>query len=652
MFRKNIKSFKLLIIVLSIFLLSACNTDETVNPGITNASTSQEASSSIEASISSFDITWENDTLNHIKLEGSSISFDGAGVVLSGNTATITASGTYVLEGTLDNGQIIVDVANKGNVKLILNNADIYCSDSAPIYVKNSGETIIILAEGTENILSDGDTYVFSDTSEDEPNATLFSKDNLIIAGEGSLLINANYNNGITGKDDLYIESGSITINAVDDGIVGKDMVTIKNGNITITATDDGIKSSNDSDTEKGYILIYDGNFNITAGSDAIQAEASLTIHDGLFNIITGGGSINSSSSTSAQGEKINPWGNWNTADTTEESQSAKGIKAGTNITISGGTFTIDSSDDSLHSNGTLVIEKGDFQISSGDDGIHADTEITINDGDIIIKKSYEGIESAVITINGGNIDITASDDGINAAGGNDGSSMNGRPGQNTFTASSNYAIYINGGNISINAEGDGIDANGSIYMTDGAVTVYGSTNNGNGALDYDQKFEISGGTLITAGSAGMAQAPSSSSSQCSIAFTYASTQKAGTEVILKDSSGNILISFTPEKDFQQVVVSSPEIKTGDTYIFGETEFTISTAVTNLGEAGAAINVRQQPGEGRIRPEGTMQGETMPDGTMPDGTIPERTMPDGTMPDGTMPDGKTPGRGITEQPTS
>ncbi len=611
MFRKYIKILKVLIIAVSLFfLLTACSTDESTGSSSKDIGASEASEVTIPAS--EFDLSWENDTLNYINLEGSSLSFDGAGAVISENTATITASGTYVLEGNLDNGQIIVDVATKGAVKLVLKNANINCSDNAPIYVKEASAAILILADGTENTLSDGEVYSFSNDSDDEPNATLFSKDDLIIAGEGSLLINANYNNGITGKDNLYIESGNIYINAADDGIVGKDMVTIKNGSITITAADDGIKSSNDSDTEKGYILIYDGNFEITAGSDAMQAETSLTIYDGVFNLTTGGGSENSST----QAEKTNPWGSWSTAAEAEDSQSAKGIKAGSDISILGGAFTIDSADDSIHSDGTLLIEKGDFIIFSGDDGIHADTEITINGGDILIKTSYEGIESAVITINGGNIDITASDDGINAAGGNDGSSMNGRPGQNTFSSSSNYAIYINGGNITINAAGDGIDANGSIYMTDGVVIVYGPTTSRDGALDYDQIFEISGGTLIAAGSAGMAQAPSSSSSQNSIAFTYASTQKAGTEVTLKDSSKNILISFAPEKDFQHVIVSSPEIKTGETYILGEAEFTVSAAVTNLGESGAATNIREQrgsaPGEGKTRPEGVMPENKAP----------------------------------------
>jgi hypothetical protein len=315
-----------------------------------------------------------------------------------------------------------------------------------------------------------------------------------------------------------------------------------------------------------------------------------------------------------------------------EDSQSAKGLKSGTDLVINGGNFTIDSSDDSIHSNGTILIENGDFLISTGDDGIHADTEITINGGDIVISKCYEGIESAVIIINGGNIDITSSDDGINAAGKNDDTVMHVRPGQNNFAESSKYAIYINGGNIAINASGDGIDANGSIYMTGGNVTISGPETGADSALDFDQLFEISGGTLVASGSAGMAQAPSNSSLQNSVSMIYASTQKAGTTVALKDSSGKEIISFTPNKDFQHVVISSPEIKTGEIYYYNETEFTVSAIVTSLGEPGAPTNMRQPGG---FNPEG---GRTRPDGTIPEGSIPEGTVPNRNTPGFVNPD--------------
>ncbi len=224
-------------------------------------------------------------------------------------------------------------------------------------------------------------------------------------------------------------------------------------------------------DTEKGYISIAGGHLNIIAALDGIQAATDLEIAGGEINIVTGGGSVN----TSANGGGI--WGGME-GNTNKPEESAKGLKASSNLTISGGTISINSADDSIHANANVTIESGNIQMASGDDGIHADETITINGGEINLTQSYEGMESAIITINGGTIHLVASDDGINAGGGADGSSTSGRPGQNNFEQSGNYYVTINGGTLFIDADGDGIDTNGSFAMTDGVVLVNGPTNN------------------------------------------------------------------------------------------------------------------------------------------------------------------------------
>nr|WP_278336509.1 carbohydrate-binding domain-containing protein [Clostridium disporicum] len=201
--------------------------------------------------------------------------------------------------------------------------------------------------------------------------------------------------------------------------------------------------------------------------------------------------------------------------------------------------------------------------LASGDDGIHSDTLLDINGGNIDISKSYEGIESSTININDGNIRLVASDDGLNAAGGNDGSSTNGRPGQNGFSSSTGV-INITGGYLYVDAAGDGVDSNGSIEMSGGTVIVNGPENSGNGALDYDTTFNITGGTFIAAGSSGMAQSPSSSSTQASInIFTNGI---ANTLVNVTDEPGNEIITFAPSKTFSSIIISTPELQTGNTY--------------------------------------------------------------------------------------
>lgn len=516
---------------------------------------------------------------------GDTINIKGEGVKIENNVVTITSAGTYSISGELKDGQIVVNAGEEDKVQIQLNNANITSSNSAPIYVKSAKKVVIGLIEGTKNIITDGKNYVFEDATKDEPNAAIFSKDDLTIIGTGSLVVNANYNNGITSKDDLKIEGGQITVNAVSDGLRGKDSITILDGKITIDAKEDGMKSSNTKDSDKGYIHIQGGALNITAGQDGIQAETNAVISNGEINIVSGEGSKNSSS-------KNENWGNWggkqppgtqlpdkNNTTTTEEtdSTSAKGIKATSNITISGGNINIDSSDDSIHSNDTIVIKGGNIKASSGDDGVHADFKIEINGGDIDITKSYEGIESQSITINDGNINVVASDDGINAGGGNDASSTGGRPGENNFDSSSKCEIVINGGYIVVDARGDGIDANGSITIKGGTTIVNGPENNGNGALDYDGSCDISGGILIASGSIGMAQSPSSTSSQNSVNVAL-SSQQANTIIHIEDEKGNEVITFAPSKQYQSVVVSSPKLKTGSTY-------TVSYGGTSTGAA-------------------------------------------------------------------
>jgi hypothetical protein len=572
---KNI--IALWVVSILIFTLTACVGD-TVEPVATQpasgsgegANTAGDTEQTPEATARPISVEYDSDDLDSsessadmrfIALEGNSITFDGSGATVDGATVTITSAGVYSISGTLYDGQIIVDTEDEETVVLVLNGTDIACSTSAPIYVLNAEKTVITLADGTENHVTNGDVYVLEDAESDEPNAAIFSKDDLTINGSGSLTVQANYNNGIASKDDLKITGGSINVNAVNDGIKGKDSVAVRDGTITVDAGGDGMQSHNDADAEKGYVFIEDGTLAITAGLDGIQAETRLLVSGGDITISSGGGSVNSSGGAG--------WGKWGAEDKSGDDGSggsAKGLKAGVDVTILGGTFDIDASDDAIHSNGSLKISGGDILLASGDDGIHSDSTLEISGGDLRITKSYEGIESSMITINDGTMHIVASDDGINAVGGNDGSAMGGRPGQNRFDFSGDHHLYVNGGHIVIDAIGDGLDINGPIDMAGGIVIINGPTANNNGALDYAGAFNITGGFLVAVGSSGMAQAPSASSTQYSVVHNFASPQAAGTMVHIEAEGGEDILTFVPTRAYQSVVLSSPELENGLTY--------------------------------------------------------------------------------------
>ncbi len=551
-----------------------------------------DAQDLVETHVNAEDYVWDNADITTIALNGDSITFEGSGAVVDGSIVTITSAGNYSLSGTLNDGQIIVDTSDEAIVRLILNGVNVSSSTSAPIYIANAEKVMIVLADGSENTVVDALSYVFASPEEDEPNAAVFAKSDLTIYGNGALTVTGNYNDGIASKDGLVITSGTIIVNAVDDGIRGKDYLVVETGSLTINAGGDGLKSDNEEDAGRGYISIESGVITVTAGGDAITAQTNALITSGTFTLTSGGGSTAYASDT----------------------VSAKGIKAAMNVQIDGGTFQINAADDGLHSNANMTVNGGDFTIASGDDGAHADTTLTINGGDIVITDSYEGLESALITLNGGNIQLVSSDDGVNISGGNDGSGMargGGRGGQDQFSpVSTNQYLYINGGYLIVDARGDGLDANGAIEMTGGGVIVNGPTEQMNGALDFDAGFNMTGGWLIAAGSAGMVQTLNETSTQASLLLNLNTVQPAGTLIHIQSSDGTNILTFAPSKEYQSITFSSPELTQGTSYqvyLGGSsdgmmsdglyeggsysggalyTDFTVNSVITILGNAG------------------------------------------------------------------
>ncbi len=518
--------------------------------------------------------TWDSYDTIKIMLNTDSISVDSEkGITIDGTTVTIGSAGIYSISGTLNDGQVIVDTDDEEAVRLILNGVTISSTSNAPIYVENADETVIFLADGTENHLIDNEN--------NKDNGTLCSRDDLKICGNGALTVTGNSNDAIRSNDGLTIESGTIMVISVDDGIRGKDYLVIKGGDITVKSVGDGLKSDNNEEEDKGYIIIEDGTIDITSTKgDAITAQTDLSITDGTFTLISGGGSDN-----------------W-----PDESVSTKGLKAGVGIIIDGGTFTISSSDDAIHSNDVITINNGIFDISSGDDGIHADTSVEINDGTYDISKSFEGMESEVITINKGNIKINSSDDGINLVEANGGSSTDWGPGQGGFGGrgqggmglSENCILYINGGSIYIDSGGDGIDSNGYIEMTDGTLIINGPTFDMNSAIDYGGgAFTITGGTLVAVGSAGMAQAPGASSTQYSANLRFGSLQSANILVNIQTASGENMLTFCPTKTYQSLVFSSPELTAGtyNVYIGGSSTGTPTNGLYEGGTYSGGTNL-------------------------------------------------------------
>lgn len=477
---------------------------------------------------------WDESKAVSITLNGNSAACDGSGVEIDGSVVTITAEGVYVLSGTLDDGCIVVNATKDEKVQLVLDGVTITSSGFAPIYVKQADKVFVTLADGSLNTLTNGGSFTAID--ENDVDAVIFSKDDLTLNGTGSLIVNSPAGHGVVGKDEVTITGGSYEITAAKTAISANDVLAVADGAFQLTAGTNGMRAKND-DASLGNIYLAGGSFKVTADGDCVSATGTLTVAGGSFTVISG-------------------------ASGSDSSASQKGLKSGGALTVSDGTIWVVSTDDAIHSDSSVTIANGTLNLSSGDDGIHADETVTISGGSIVINKSYEGIEGLVIRISGGEIDLTASDDGLNAGGGADSSGFGGREGDR-FGENSSASLEISGGVLRVNADGDGLDSNGSFTLSGGEVYVSGPTNDDNGALDYSSGT-VTGGSLVATGSGGMAL-NFNSATQGAILLSVG-TQAAGSTVTLTDESGSVILTYTAEKAFNAVNLTSPALLQGGTY--------------------------------------------------------------------------------------
>ena len=565
-----------------------------------------------------YEIGYDESECASVILDSGSASSDSSAVVISGSAVTITDEGTYILSGTLENGMVIVDADDTDKVQLVLDGASINCEHSAALYIREADKVFVTTAPDSQNTLSStGDYEAIDDNNID---AAIFSKADLTLNGSGTLSVSSEAGHGIVSKDDLAVTSGTYEINAASHGLSGKDSIRIANGTFTIDSGKDGIHGENADDASLGFVYIQDGSFSLTCGGDGISAEIYALLAGGEYDILAGDGSGsaeiqrdqieamepgNAAGSGSSGTDGSSAGANEVSTSTNEASTSTKGIKTAGTLMITAGTFDIDSADDALHSNGDVQITGGSFTIATGDDGIHADGSLVIADGDMTITQSYEGLEGLTIDISGGTIDLTASDDGLNAAGGSDESGYSGFGGgfrgADGFEEDAGAYIAISGGTLYIDASGDGIDSNGSLTVSGGEIYVSGPDNGGNGALDYASEATISGGIFVAAGASQMAQNFGSSSTQ-GVMLVTVSAQASRSTVTLYDAQGEALVSWTPAKAYDSVVISCPEITAGQTYTLvtgdDETEITMDSLV--YGSQGAGMGgMGGQPGGGR-----------------------------------------------------
>ena len=465
---------------------------------------------------------------------GATVTNAGNCVTVTGGTVTIKCSGEYDFSGSYSgsDAQILVNTAKTdSSVYLNMKGLTLTNTADAPIYIQKASKAFVVAKNGTTNTFTDASsrakTYSYNndagEAKTDTTGACIYSKDDLTIKGEGTLIVKANYNNGIHTSNDLKVKNGLITVNAKNNGLKGKGSVEISGGTINITTTEgDGIKSDTEDATDlasgKGSIEITGGTITVTSAFDGITAANAVVVANGesekpTIKIITGGGhsclsdptTASSSTGRGGFGGGGFPGGMGGSSCSTTESM--KGIKGDSSIAISGGVIDINSRDDGLHSGGTITLSGGTMTIATDDDGVHAEKALYVKDNaNVSVTIAYEGMESPDMNFEGGITSVITTDDGWNAAGGTSttstgntgrggwggaGGGMGGSTGNLKVSGGYHY-VYVGAGDT------DGIDSNGGISITGGVIIVECRMNGGMGGMvDSDGTTTISGNAKL-----------------------------------------------------------------------------------------------------------------------------------------------------------
>lgn len=489
------------------------------------------------------DLTWDSSSEVTIDLSNPTAT---DGVTVSDGVITITKAGNYRLSGTYS-GQVKVEAADSDMVRLILDNATITNSTGAAINVVEADEVVIYTASGSTNTVSDGSSY--SDTASGSPDAAIYSKSDLTLAGEGTLKVEGNYEEGIHTTDGLVIASGTLEVTAANTGIKGKDYVDILDGTVTVTATKDGIKATNDTDGNRGWVRLSGGTVNISAGDDGFKAERVLEISGGTLNI----------------------------------TESNEGIEA-QYINILDGTVNVTSSDDGINASYST-------SSSSSTESTSSSTTQT--------SQTAQSNQTAQNTQSGQSAQGNAAQGGQGGqppAGGQAPSGNMGQPpagggggmgggmggGGGTFEVV-DATINIAGGTITVNANGDGIDSNGTATLSGGALVVNGPFTGGNTSLDTNGDLLLNGTTVVAGNSGDMFEAPASSSTSGYVKLTNLSNVSSGTTIQVADSSGKVVANYkVTNSNTALILVSSANITKGQSYTVYTTTDSVDASSTSV----------------------------------------------------------------------
>ncbi|MCR5090860.1 MAG: carbohydrate-binding domain-containing protein [Oscillospiraceae bacterium] len=277
---------------------------------------------------------WDSSSATVITLDGSSVTISGGGACAYDGGVVIRNGGTYVLSGSLEDGSVVVDAYASSKVFLLLDGVEVSCADDAALIVAQAEKVFLTLAEGSENSFSSGSDYT-AEAVEDGRDGVIYAVDDLTINGSGSLTVSGGCKHGIVAKDELVIAGGTVRVSASGDGIRANDSLRICSASIEVTAGDEGLVCAK----ENAGLYVESGTLTIEAADDGISTTGDVNIAGGSLTIAAGDDGIHSDTGIAITGGNI------------LISECYEGMEAVT-IEISGGDITIYPSDDGLNANG------------------------------------------------------------------------------------------------------------------------------------------------------------------------------------------------------------------------------------------------------------------------------------------------------------
>lgn len=502
---------------------------------------------------------WQQEPYYILQFNMDSVISNAPSAAASSSRVVLSQGGTYLLSGTLEDAQLVLDAPAGETVRLVLRGVNMHFEHGPVILSKGTGTVVLVLEDGTENTITDGRTYLYT-TAAAGQEAVVSTGGDLLITGEGSLSVQAAHNDAVCSRGTLCMAGGNVTVTAWRNGFIGEKSLTVSGGRLSATCGDTGLSASGKK-TGSGELTISGGVVTLFTGGNGAAASGVLSVTGGETLVVSGGGSENRS-----YGEGSENWGAWGglpqqTPQQDEETGSperevpvaagAHGLTSGKTVNLSGGALTLDCSDAAVHSDGMLLLSGSTVTVSGGDTAFAAQGKLTLSAGNVTVLTARRGITAVDMTVSGGSLSAVTAEEGLLLAGG---------CGEEETEVSDVRRLTVTNGLLSLRCGGNAAEIAGSLFQSGGTMLL------GSGREQTPLRCtaaRVSGGTLLAAGYLQQN------------AEVYTGLPRIGVELWLTGGrpltvtaagERTPLLSFTPQASVGYVTVVSDALEPNTTY--------------------------------------------------------------------------------------